>query len=94
MWICEKHKNENEEALESFKTEYQKNHELVLGLLTTQIQVSAPTSYKKRKVSTITEISVSKKSKSSMLKASESKEKEDSVEVLDLAELIAKNEGL
>ena len=77
MWICEKHKSENKEALASFKNEYQKNHELVLGLFATQIQVSAPISCKKRKVSTITETSVSKKSKSSMLKASEREEKED-----------------
>ena len=64
MWICERHKNENEDALENFKNEYQKNHQLLLGLFTAQIQVPAQSPRKKSKVSGATDdLAKAKKSK-------------------------------
>ena len=72
MWICERHKDENQEALERFKAEYQKNHKLVLGLITTQVQLPALSPRVKRKVSTTTPNSTkpSKKPEASILKTS------------------------
>ena len=55
MWTCERHKNENEDALESFKDEYKKNHKLLLGLFTTQVQVPAISPSKNNKVSGATD---------------------------------------
>ena len=33
MWVCVKHQNDNEEALEKFKNKYEKDHKLNFGLL-------------------------------------------------------------
>ena len=77
MWICEKHKDENEEALEKFKDEYQRNHKLLLGLFTTQLQTPAQSPDKKSKVPEGTKniIEACEKSKPSILEISEEEEK-------------------
>ena len=73
MWVCERHRNENHEALESFKDEYQKNHKLTLGLYTTPIHLPAVGRNKKREVDTPTDnlVKPEKKSKPSIFEASE-----------------------
>ena len=78
MWVCERHRNENHEALESFKDEYQKNHRLTLGLFTTPIQLTALGQNKKRKVSTSTDnlVKPDKKSNPSIFEASETDDKD------------------
>ena len=71
MWICEQHQGENNEALEKFKDEYQRNHKLLLGLFTTLLQIPAsPVS--KNKVPSDTEnlIKPCMKSNPSILEAS------------------------
>ena len=48
MWVCERHRRENKDALERFKEEYQKNHKMVLGLFTAQIHVNVNDPPKKK----------------------------------------------
>ena len=76
MWICEKHKNENKDALENFKDEYQKNHKLLLGLFSTPIQISVQSPGRKNKIAAATESpSKSEESRPSMLEASKEEDK-------------------
>ena len=55
MWVCEKHRSDNKDALEKFKEEYQKNHKLVLGLFTAQIHINVNESVKMKPDSSILE---------------------------------------
>ena len=87
MWVCERHKNENNEALENFKDEYQKNHKLTLGLFTTPIQL--PALAKTRNVTTPTK----NNKKSSILEACEKEDKEVNAKPANTHKNITTNEG-